>query len=153
MAPVVVSCFASKPTLRVFVTPISEAGFSAALARPKSRILAWPRLVTKMFAGLMSRWTMPSACAASSPSAMSMAMRSSCSNARGRPPIKWLRGAPSNDLHGYKGGTVFLADVVDGADVGMIERGGGPSFAAKTLQRLRITGDIIRKKFEGNKPA
>jgi hypothetical protein len=35
----------------------------------------------------------------------------------------------------------------------MIERGGGPSFAAKTLQRLRITGDIIREKFEGNKPA
>ena len=29
-------------------------------ARPKSRILACPRLVTKMFAGLMSRWTMPS---------------------------------------------------------------------------------------------
>src|SRR5664279_2050384 len=73
MAPVVVSCFASEPTLRVFVTPISEAGFSAALARPKSRILAWPRLVTKIFAGLMSRWTMPSAWAASSASAISMA--------------------------------------------------------------------------------
>ena len=29
------------------------------LARPKSRILAWPRLVTKILAGLMSRWTMP----------------------------------------------------------------------------------------------
>ncbi len=31
----------------------------AILARPKSRILALPRLVTKMLAGLMSRWTMP----------------------------------------------------------------------------------------------
>jgi hypothetical protein len=29
------------------------------LARPKSRILACPRLVTKMLAGLMSRWTIP----------------------------------------------------------------------------------------------
>jgi hypothetical protein len=28
-------------------------------ASPKSRILAWPRLVTKMFAGLMSRWIIP----------------------------------------------------------------------------------------------
>src|ERR1700674_3334541 len=31
------------------------------LARPKSRTLACPRLVTKMFAVLMSRWTMPAA--------------------------------------------------------------------------------------------
>ena len=28
-------------------------------AKPKSRIFACPRLVTKMFAGLMSRWTIP----------------------------------------------------------------------------------------------
>ena len=42
------------------------------LASPKSRILACPRSVTKMFAGLMSRWTMPLACAASSASAISM---------------------------------------------------------------------------------
>ena len=41
-------------------------------ARPKSRILAWPRSVTKMLAGLMSRCTIPSACAASSASAISI---------------------------------------------------------------------------------
>jgi hypothetical protein len=41
------------------------------LASPKSRTFACPRLVTKMFAGLMSRCTMPLAvCAASSASAM-----------------------------------------------------------------------------------
>ena len=42
----------------------------ASLARPKSRIFAWPRATIKIFAGLMSRWTMPLACAASSPLAI-----------------------------------------------------------------------------------
>ena len=32
------------------------------LAKPKSSILACPRLVVKMFAGLMSRWMMPCSC-------------------------------------------------------------------------------------------
>ena len=44
-------------------------------ARPKSRILAWPRLVTKMVAGLISRWTIPELCAASSASVISMASK------------------------------------------------------------------------------
>src|ERR1017187_9806834 len=35
----------------------------------------------------------------------------------------------------------------------MIERGGGPSFAAKTLQRLRIAGDVIGKELEGDESA
>src|ERR1035438_4225146 len=39
----------------------SELLASVTFASPKSRILAWPRFVTNMFAGLMSRWTMPSA--------------------------------------------------------------------------------------------
>jgi hypothetical protein len=41
-------------------------------ASPKSRIFACSRSVMKMFAGLMSRWTMPRWCAASSASASSM---------------------------------------------------------------------------------
>ena len=40
------------------------------LASPKSMILIWPRVVTKMLAGLMSRCTTPSVCAASSASAI-----------------------------------------------------------------------------------
>ena len=46
----------------------SVALLGASFARPKSRILACPRWLTKMFAGLVSRWTMPSVCAASSAS-------------------------------------------------------------------------------------
>jgi len=40
---------------------LEELVVGATFASPKSRILACPRLVTKMFAGLMSRWTMPAA--------------------------------------------------------------------------------------------
>jgi hypothetical protein len=35
----------------------------------------------------------------------------------------------------------------------MVERGRGTSLAAKTLQRLRIAGDVIRKEFERNETA
>ena len=65
------------------------------LANPKSRILAWPRLVTKIFAGLMSRWTMPSQCAASSASAISIPKPSTVSSSSGRPAIRCLRVMPS----------------------------------------------------------
>ena len=46
------------------------SGPGVSLASPKSRILAWPRVVKKIFAGLMSRCMMPFECAASRPSAI-----------------------------------------------------------------------------------
>jgi len=45
----------------------------------------------------------------------------------------------------------FLADVVDGADVGMVQRGCGLGLAAKALERLRVLGQIVGKELEGNK--
>src|SRR5262249_4587775 len=40
------------------VSPLPTASFDAAtFASPKSRIFAWPRSVTNMFAGLISLWT------------------------------------------------------------------------------------------------
>ncbi len=36
-------------------------------ARPKSRIFTRPSLVTKMFSGFRSRWTIPFPCAAARP--------------------------------------------------------------------------------------
>jgi hypothetical protein len=48
--------------LRVGSVPPEEAlRVTRGLASPKSRTLGCPRLVTKMFAGLMSRWRMPAA--------------------------------------------------------------------------------------------
>ena len=58
------------------------------LARPKSMILACPREVTKMFAGLISRCTIPRVCAASSASTIWMARSSSSSSFSGP---AWMR--------------------------------------------------------------
>jgi hypothetical protein len=59
-ARVTVDCDSLSPTLLL--------GTGVTLANPKSRTLACPRLVTKMLAGLMSRWTMPAEWAGSSAS-------------------------------------------------------------------------------------
>ena len=47
-----------------------RVGRWVSFARPKSRIFAWARVVTKMFAGLMSRCVIPFACAVSRASAI-----------------------------------------------------------------------------------
>jgi hypothetical protein len=41
----------------------------------------------------------------------------------------------------------FFADVVNGADVGVIEGGSGLGFTAEAGQGLRIFGDVIGEKF------
>ena len=55
-------------------------------------------------------------------------------------------------FHGDEGLAVFLTDVVDGADIGVIQRRGGLSLALKTSQSLRIAGDIVRQKFQRYEP-
>ena len=46
-------------------------------------------------------------------------------------------------FHGDEGLAVLFADVVNGADVGMVERGGGLGFALETGEGLGIAGDIL----------
>ena len=48
---------------------------------------------------------------------------------------------------------LLFANVIDGADVGMIERGGGLGFAPEALQGLRVAGDVFRKKFQRDEAA
>ena len=45
----------------------------------------------------------------------------------------------------------LLADVVDRADVGMVEGGRGTSFTSETFQCLRVSGNVVRQEFEGDK--
>ncbi len=52
-----------------------------------------------------------------------------------------------------KGCAVVPADLVDRANVGMVQRGGGARFAAKALERLRVVGNIVRKKLDGDEAA
>ena len=93
--------------------------------------------VRKIFAGLMSRCTMPAPWAASSASARALAMstRSGTSAVRETAvrAAARLAGAPDE-----KRPTVCrLADVVHGADVRVLERSDGFGLAAKALPRRR----------------
>ena len=64
-----------------------------------------------------------------------------------------LQGAAVEKLHGDEALAFMLADFIDGANVRMIQSGSRASFAAEPLERKRIAGQIIRKKFERNEAA
>ena len=71
--PGLVRCCSSMVRVTWSDAAVPEEIASATFASPKSSILACPRSVTKILAGLMSRCTMPLECAASSASAISIA--------------------------------------------------------------------------------
>ena len=54
-------------------------------------------------------------------------------------------------FHGDEGLAVFLADIVDGADVGVIEGRGGLGFPFKTGEGLGIFGNFVGEEFQGDK--
>ena len=62
------------------------------------------------------------------------------------------RGAVEK-FHGDEGAAVVFADVVDGADVGMVQRGGGTRFTFESFERLRVVGEIVGEKFESDEAA
>jgi hypothetical protein len=62
------------------------------------------------------------------------------------------RGAVK-ELHDEEGASVFFANVVDSADVGMIQRGRRLGFASKPFERLAVLREIFRKELEGNEAA
>ena len=57
------------------------------------------------------------------------------------------------ELHGNEWLSLGLADLIDGADVGMIERRCRAGLAAEALQRLRVLGYVRRKEFESYETA
>ena len=101
-----------------------------------------------MFAGLMSRWMMSAVWAASRASAIWLPSRSTVFEG------EWTGGesVPQRRalqiLHGDERSPVLLADVVDRADVWMVERRGGPGFALKAAQGLAITRQIVGDELE-----
>src|SRR5580704_1959281 len=64
-----------------------------------------------------------------------------------------LKGHAFKKLHDEEGTTILLADVIDGADIGVIERGGGAGFAAKAFEYLLVPGQVFGEKLERNKAA
>src|SRR5271165_2674897 len=61
-----------------------------------------------------------------------------------------LEGCAFEVLHGDEGLSTDFADVVNGADIGMIECGGSLRFALKARETLRILANFIRKKLESD---
>ena len=53
-----------------------------------------------------------------------------------------------DELHGDERLVILFADVVNGADAGVIESGTGVRFAAKALQRLGILQHVLGKEFQ-----
>jgi len=60
---------------------------------------------------------------------------------------------PFQVLHGDEGLAFMLADFVDGADVGMIERRGGPRFTLKPFEGLTVRGNALGQELEGDEAA
>ena len=54
-------------------------------------------------------------------------------------------------LHGDERLTVLVANFVDGADVGMIQCGGGLRFALKAVEGLRVFGYVVGQELQGDK--
>ena len=61
-----------------------------------------------------------------------------------------LEGFAFEILHGDEGAAVLFTDVVDGADVRVIQSGGGFGFATEALEGLGVAGQVIWEKFEGD---
>jgi len=51
-------------------------------------------------------------------------------------------------LHGDEGLAIFLADIIDGANVGMIQRGRGLRFTLEAHEGLRILRNSVGQKFQ-----
>ena len=57
---------------------------------------------------------------------------------------------PFEQLHGNERAAFEFADIVNSADVRMIERRGGAGFAAEPLDGLGVLGNVVGKEFQGN---
>ena len=76
--------------------------------------------------------------------------RATVSFSTGLPADVVLQGHAVQKFHGDECLAVLLANVVDGADVGMVQRGRGLGFALKTSECLRVAGNFLGQELEGN---
>src|ERR1700693_346261 len=60
-----------------------------------------------------------------------------------------LQGLAFEQLHDDERSIIVFADIVNGADIGMVQGGSGASFALKAFEGLRIGGRVFGKEFKG----
>ena len=125
-------------------------GRGRSFARPKSSSFE-PVLVNMMFAGLMSRWTMPCA----------MRFVERVGNLGGDRQRLVERQRPSFQPRGQSLAlemrhdeivrAIDAANVVDAADVRMVQRGDRTRLALEASPRIGVAGDFTREDFDGNR--
>ena len=54
------------------------------------------------------------------------------------------------ELHGDEALALLLPDLVDGADIGVVQGRGGLGLAPEAFQCLRVLGHVIGQELEGN---
>ena len=82
-----------------------------------------------------------------------MASESRVSISSGRPAIDVLQGHAVEKLHGDERSAIVLADFVDGADVRMVQGGGGARFARKRSSAWASCATLSGQKFQGDETA
>ena len=64
-------------------------------------------------------------------------------------PNPVLERLPLHQLHHDEGPILMFADVVNRADVGMVQCRGGPGFALEAFQVVWIPGVLLRQELDG----
>src|SRR5579859_1719741 len=65
-------------------------------------------------------------------------------------PIDLVEALPLQQLHHEEGLIAAVVQLVDGADAGMVQGGGGARFAPKTLERRRVLARRLGQKLQGD---
>ena len=121
------------------------------MARPKSRILAWPLLGDEDVCGLDvavndSLGVGGSECVGDFDSPVEHVIQW-----QGLAGDAMLQRGAFHVFHGDERLAVLIADFVDGADVGMIQCGRCSRLSSKAFESLRVLGHVFGKKFERDK--
>ena len=149
VVPAVVSSFGCTAVTASELSPPAGRARSI-LARPKSRTFACPRGLTKMFAGLRSRCTIPLACADSSASAICTPTSRRAARSAGPRRTRSASVSPSSSSMAMKCWPLVLVDRVDGADAGVVQLGGGLGLALEALEGGRVPGHLRGEELEGH---
>ena len=115
--------------------PVDVSSSDGSLAIPKSMIFGCPSSSTMMFEGLMSRWTIPRACAVWSARARRAAISSARRQSSGPSPRTTSSRAPAQALEGDEGpaGIGVAPEVVHDHDRGMGQARGRPRLGQEAL--------------------
>ena len=98
-----------------------------------------------MLPGFRSRCVTPCPCAFSSASATAIATFSASSSGSGPRASRAASVSPSQVLHHQEVGLALAPDVVQRADVRMVQRGDGLRLALEPLLHLGIVGEVGRE--------